>query len=90
VIYEIPAGNDKFDLEVSPPFGAENVMVYASSTPLGEINVETRGAVYQVKTQTGDIGMKTRGVKLAEKTDSKGASAASEFFEDEVVVKTGR
>ncbi|HAS55018.1 MAG TPA: hypothetical protein DCS42_13315 [Nitrospiraceae bacterium] len=89
-IYEIPAGNDKFDLEVSPPFGAENVMVYASSTPLGEINVETRGAVYQVKTQTGDIGMKTRGVKLAEKTDSKGSSAASEFFEDEVVVKTGR
>ena len=65
-------------------------MVYASSAPLGEISVETRDAVYQVKTQTRDIGMKTRGVKLAKKTDSKGASAASEFFEDKVVVKTGR
>ncbi len=89
-VYEIPAGNDKFDLEVSPPFGEENVIVYASSSPLGEISTEAQGGVYQVKTQTRDIGMKTRGVKLAEKTDSKGASAASEFFEDKVVVKTGR
>ncbi|MEK6699666.1 MAG: DUF4384 domain-containing protein [Nitrospirota bacterium] len=90
-VYEIPAGNDKFDLEVSPPFGEENVIVYASSSPLGEISTEAQGGVYQVKTQTRDIGMKTRGIKLAEKTDSKNASAAaSEFFEDKVVVKTGR
>ena len=93
-IYEIPAGNDKFDLEVSPPFGEENVMVYASTTPLGEIGVETRGGVYQVKTRTRDIGLKTRGVKPMERTEGKASASvnqsASEFFEDNVVVKTGK
>ncbi len=89
-MYEIPAGNDKFDLEVSPPFGEENVIVYASTTPLGEIGVETRGGVYQVKTKAKDVGLKTRGIKLMEKTDSKTLStAASEFFENKVVVTTG-
>jgi hypothetical protein len=91
VIYEIPAGNDKFDLEVNPPFGDESVMVYASSTPLGEIGVEAKSGVYQVKTQSRDIGIKTRGVKLMGKTDSKMAAhsaAAAEFFEDNVIVKT--
>jgi len=93
VIYEIPAGNDKFDLEVNPPFGDEIVLVYASSTPLGEIGLEAQNGVYQVKTQSRDIGMKTRGVKLMEKTDGKAAissASAAEFFEDNVIVKTGK
>jgi len=94
VMYEIPTGNDKFELEVSPPFGEEHVIVYASSSPLGEISAEARGGVYQVKTQARDIGVKTRGIKLMEKTDSRTSTAssskpaASEFFEDKVVVKT--
>jgi hypothetical protein len=33
VVYEVPSGNDRFDLEVSPPFGKENIFVYASSSP---------------------------------------------------------
>lgn len=92
VIYEIPAGNDKFNMEVSQPFGEEQVIVYASSTPLGDLSVETRGGVYQIKTETGEIGTKSRGVRLQEKIDSKTPSspaAASEFFEESVVVKTG-
>ena len=39
VIYEIPSGNDRFDLEVSPPFGDENIVVYASSSELGNIKL---------------------------------------------------
>jgi hypothetical protein len=93
-IYELPTGNDKFELEVSPPFGEENVIVYASSSPLGEISTETRGGVYQVKTQARDIGVKTRGIKLTGKTESGSTSSskpiASEFFEDKVLVKTGK
>ena len=34
VVYEIPSGNDRFELEVSPPFGEENIVVYA---PAGHI-----------------------------------------------------
>jgi len=86
VIYEIPSGNDKFELDVTPPFGTENVIVYAGTTQLGDIDLETQGGVYQIRTRSADIGDKTRGVMLKEK--GAGTSSASEFFEDKVVVKT--
>lgn len=86
VIYEIPSGNDRFELEVSPPFGEENIIVYAGTSPLGDISLEAEGGVYQVKTRHTDIGDKTRGVKLKEKIGSK-ASSASEFFEDGVTIR---
>ncbi|MDI6890608.1 MAG: DUF4384 domain-containing protein [Thermodesulfovibrionales bacterium] len=88
VIYEIPSGNDRFDLEVSPPFGEENIIVYASTSPLGDINVEDMGGVYQVKTRHADIGDRTRGVKLIGKSGTKAVSA-SEFFEGGTTLKTG-
>jgi hypothetical protein len=88
VIYEIPSGNDRFELEVSPPFGDENISLYASTSPLGEISLSGGGAVYQVTTKENDIGIKTRGIKLTEK--SEGQSQASEFFEERMKVKTRR
>lgn len=68
-MYEIPTGSDKFELEVSPQFGDENVIVNASSSPLGEISTEVQGGVYQVKTQARDIAVKMRSIKLMERTE---------------------
>lgn len=91
VVYEIPSGNDKFDLEVSPPFGEENISVYASTLPFGDINIETKGAVYQVITPDKDIGTKTRGIKLTNKTGNNAPSmTAAEFVEDKVSIKSVR
>lgn len=87
-IYEIPSGEDKFELEVTPPFGSEDVMVYASTSPLGDISLEAEGGVYQIKTKPVDVGGKTRGVKLKEKDGKE--NMPSEFFEDNVVVRTGK
>jgi hypothetical protein len=90
-MYEIPSGNDQFDLEVSPPFGDESVVVYASTSPLGDIGVTTEGGVYAVKTRGKDIGVKTRGIKIAPKAIAEGKAApqaAAEFFEDSVKVST--
>lgn len=87
VIYEIPSGNDKFDLEISPPFGEENIIVYASTSPLGEIDLHSQGGVYFVKTKANDIGTRTRGIKLTGKPTGK-SSYASEFYEDKAEVKT--
>lgn len=90
-MYEIPSGNDKFDLEVSPPFGEENVVVYASTAPLGEIGVKTQGGLYTVRTEAKDIGMKTRGIKIAQKEEGNAVpQKAAEFFEDAVKVATGK
>ena len=89
VIYELPSGNDRFDLEVSPPFGREDVILYASTAQLGDLRLDTRGEVYRVKTEAGDIGIHTRGVKISQTGDGKAKSAA-EFFEEKTVVNTGR
>lgn len=89
VIYEIPSGNDKFELEVSPPFGEESLMIYASISQLGDLSLKKEGSVYQVKTKPKDIGIKTRSVKVKEVTEGK-AQQASDYSEGEVVVKTGR
>ena len=89
VIYEIPSGNDRFELEVSPPFGEERIILYTSTAPLGDISLAKDGGVYQVKTGEKDIGIKTRGVKLKETVDF-GKSQASEFFEERMSIKTGQ
>lgn len=57
------------------------------SPPLGEISTATRGGIFAVKSQ--DAGVRTRGVKLSGKTESAKGPAA-EFFEDKVIVKTGK
>ncbi|PKN20863.1 MAG: hypothetical protein CVU71_03540 [Deltaproteobacteria bacterium HGW-Deltaproteobacteria-6] len=89
VIYEIPSGNDKFELEVNPPFGEENIIVYASVTELGDLNLKEEGSVYSVKTKSKDIGIKTRGVKIKAGGQSSAVQAA-EFSEGKVVLKTNK
>lgn len=86
VIYEIPSGEDRFELEVSPPFGNENIVVYASSSQVGDIDVKATGGVYEIKTKAEDIGEKTRGVVIAEKGADK--KMASEFSEASANIKT--
>jgi len=89
VIYEIPSGSDRFDLEVSPPFGEESIILYASSDPLGEISTAAQGGVFQVKTRPEDIGMKTRGIKIGEREEGSSVPPkAADFFEDTVRVTT--
>jgi len=87
VVYEIPSGGDRFDLEVSPPFGEEQIMVYAGTSLLGDIKLESAGGLYRIRIKTEDIGNLTRGVTIKAKEEGKGASA-SEFFEDKVLIRT--
>ena len=87
VIYEIPSGNDRFDLEISPPFGQENISVYASTSPLGEIDLHTQEGVYFIKTKANDIGARTRGITLTGKSTAAGGYV-SEFYENKADVKT--
>ena len=101
VIYEIPSGNDKFELEVNPPFGEESIMFHTSVSQLGDLDLKEEGGVYQVKTKPKDIGIKTRSVKVKEviqqasdysgiQVKERKTQQASDFFEGEVTVKTGR
>ena len=88
MIYEIPSGKDQFELEVNPPFGEENIIVYASVSELGDLNLKEDGSIYTVKTRSKDIGIKTRGVKIVDAPD--GAGQTVEFSEVKAVVKTSK
>ena len=89
VVYEIPSGSDRFQLEVTPPFGQEDIVLYASTSPLGDISFQVQGSIYQVTTRGRDIGERTRGVKIKMK-EGKQEPSASEFYEDKVVIKTDK
>jgi hypothetical protein len=89
VIYEIPSGNDRFDLEVTPPFGKEDILIYAATSPLGDINLTAQGDVYQVLSNSADVPLLTRGLKIQEKADGRGNSS-SEFSENVLSIKTER
>lgn len=85
VVYELPAGTDAYDLTVTPPFGKESIIIYASTEPQGDINVESAGAVYQVVSKPEVAGMQTRGIKFTKKEKT-----ASGFYELSLDVKTSQ
>jgi len=87
-VYEIPSEEDRFDLEVSPPFGSESITVYAGSSQLGDLDLESASAIYDIKTKPADIGTKTRGVKIKQKEDNAGKQIPVEFSEASVSIVT--
>lgn len=87
VVYEIPSGSDRFEPEVTPPFGQEDIMLTAATSPLGDINLETQGDVYRVVSKPTDIPILSRGVKI-HKTDGTKQTAPAEFSEDKLSIRT--
>lgn len=85
--FEIPSIEDKYELRVTPPLGDENIIIYASTSQLGELEITPRGAFYLIKTRPKDIGEKTRRVNLKENPQGPSKSTA-EFFEGKADVKT--
>jgi len=85
-IYEVPSGEDRFDLEVSPPFGAEAIMLTAGTNQLGELDLVPSEGVYAVQTAAKDIAVKTRGIKVV--AGKGAASGITQFAENEVNLKT--
>lgn len=77
-VYEIPSGRDAFTLEVTPPFGREDITVYAGTRPLGDLDMQDAGGVYVVRDNMEAVGVKTRGVMI---TQEAGPSGAAEFVE---------
>jgi len=78
VVYEIPSREDHFDLEVAKPFGFENVTVYASTSPLGALDLRPFGRFFSIAMERSDIPLATRNVIFDMKKNGK---AIAEFAE---------
>jgi hypothetical protein len=89
IIYEVPSGPDQFDMEVTPPFGQENIIVYSSTAPLGDISLAPAGGVYKITTGAEKVGEGSRTVSLKEKNSGQQTNAA-EFSEGQIVFATTR
>lgn len=87
-VYELPAGEDRFNMETCAPFGTEQITLYASTAPLGEIDVAPADAVYQVRSRGDAVPVATRGIKLVAGDPKK--PAVAEFAESATAVRTGK
>lgn len=87
-VYEVPSEDDRFYIEVTPPFGMEEISVYGSTSELGKLEVEPVSGVYRVKTNAADIGSTTRGVSLVGKGVSPTSGGKAEFYETKAEVET--
>jgi len=78
-IYTIPGPGDRFKLTVRPPYGREQVIVYASSAPQAALTMtEIGNGLYQYRGDLAKLGMKVRGVEISKSTNGVGGV---EFYE---------
>jgi len=87
VTHVIPDPSDKFTLEVNPPFGSEKIIVYASTSPQGQVQTTAAGlSLYKIESDIKTVNAQTRGVIIKESIGMTPAGA--EFFETSCEVKT--
>jgi hypothetical protein len=82
VTYEVPSGKDRFELTVIPPFGEETIILYGSTAPLGEIELEESGPVYTVITPADQVSRSLRGLRIEKKSKAPAAEQAAAEFDE--------
>ena len=79
---EIPGSGEGYTITVSPPFGKEKIIVFASTSPQGDIIIGSKdGPLFQVNDDMSVIEVQTRGVQI-QKDES------AEFYETSCEIKT--
>jgi hypothetical protein len=85
--YRIPDKEDQFDLMITPPYGEEKIMVYASEVPLGEVNLKSVGkGLGAFMGREKDLGQQTRSISVVGGLNRQEKSA--EFYEATWVFST--
>jgi len=84
-VYKIPDEGDRFSLEVSPPYGVDQIVVYASEAPLGEVDMESVGqGLGKYRGSRESFSIRTRGITVSATGPSSApgpAPAGAEFYE---------
>ncbi len=71
--YAIPNDKDAFDLEVGPPFGSENVLVFASTAPLPEMAGDDIGrGLKQLRGELAELRRRMRGISAVPREGQSG------------------
>lgn len=86
-VYKIPDKGDVFELTVKPPYGEDQIVVYASEIPLGDVAMEQVGqGLRRYRGTRKTLAAMTRGIAVvgADQDDVSGA----EFYEATWTLKT--
>jgi hypothetical protein len=88
--YQIPGPGDRFELKVTPPYGQERIVVYASETPMGDISMAPLGAgLYEYQGSNDDLAFRVRSIQPVARTGSDVTSGSTGFYEASWVLETG-
>ncbi|MFC1817248.1 DUF4384 domain-containing protein [Thermodesulfobacteriota bacterium] len=90
-VYKIPDKGDHFDLKVVPPYGRDQIVVYASEVPLGNVSMEQIGqGLSQYRGNKKTLAAQTRGIAVVPSSQSQSAYSGAEFYEATWLFTTGR
>jgi len=79
-VYKIPDKDDAFDLKVTPLYGEDTIVVYASEVPLGNVNLEPTGqGLSRYRGSRGSLATQNRGIDVF--SHEPGDISGAEFYE---------
>jgi len=86
-VYKIPDAEDHFTIKVRAPYGEDQVVVYASDVPLGQVETESIGkGLRQYSGTRYRLGVQTRSLFIA--PQPVGSHVGAEFYEATWELKT--
>jgi hypothetical protein len=98
--YQIPGPGDRFSLKVTPPFGQERIVVYASETPMGVLPMAPAGSgLKEYRGNTADLAFRVRSIQPVARPSGEmsptsgsssqaGVAGSTGFYEASWVVET--
>lgn len=94
-VYRIPDEGDHFDLRVKPPYGEDQIVVYASEVPVGQVVMESLGkGLRQYKGNQKSFGTLTCSIDLTRSIEVVGTGldshSGAEFYEATWRLRTRR
>ena len=79
-VYKIPDQGDHFDLKVTAPYGEDQIVVYASEVPLGQVDMERVGqGLSRYRGSRESLAATTRGINVV--PVHSGSHSGAEFYE---------
>jgi hypothetical protein len=88
--YQIPGPGDRFNLKVTPPYGEERIVVYASETPMGDISMKSLGGgLQEYQGSNEDLAFRVRSIQPVARPSGSMTSGSTGFYEASWVVETG-
>jgi hypothetical protein len=87
--YQVPGPGDRFSLQVTPPYGQERIVVYASETPMGDIPMKSLGGgLKEYQGSNEDLAFRVRSIQPVVRPGGSMTSGSTGFYEASWVVET--